>query len=84
MGTGTTFGVDQDNRCAVQQTKGDQPLLTVRLPDVFTGDRKVVPDDFAPDEVNAVILDILPALRFAPGSHAFIVFTKYLLCKGIG
>ena len=52
------------------------------MTNVFTGDCEVVPDGLAPDEIEPVILDVLPTLGFVPGTQNLIVVTKYKFGKG--
>jgi hypothetical protein len=69
MWASAALGVDHHDYLAFEQSKCHQPLLAVSAADVLAGNCEVVPDFLAPLEVEAVILEISPALGFVPGSH---------------
>src|ERR1700720_45044 len=76
-GSFATFSVNHNNDLAVEAPEGDQPLLVVAPAHVLTGDREIVPDRLAANEVQAVTLDIVETLPFVPRSDYHIVVTIY-------
>ena len=52
-----------------QPAKGDQTPFAVSMANIFARDREVVLNGLATGEIEAMILDVSPALRFVPGSH---------------
>lgn len=69
MRAGAAFGMHHHDRITVQDTEGDQALFAVSVANIFARDREVVPNGLATGEIEAVILDISPALRFVPSGH---------------
>jgi hypothetical protein len=76
--TRTSLGVDHHNDFASEPTEHHEALLSINLPDVFTGDREFNPDGLAADEVQAVCLDVGETLSLVPRGHDLIVVTKRL------
>ena len=66
----------------LQQAERDQAFFTVSLANIFACNGEAVPDGVTPREIETVIFDVAPALRFVPSCHSQIVITKYLLRKG--
>ena len=59
----------RNDKVALQYAKGDQAFFSVSLAYIFTRDREVIPDRVATGEIETVIRDVLPALRFVPSDH---------------
>ena len=70
-----TFGVNQNYDLAVETPEGNQTLLVVTLANILTGNREVVPNGLAADEVQAMSFDIGVALSLVPRNHRHIVVT---------
>ena len=69
MWTCAAFGMHHNDRITIQNAEGDQALFAISVANIFARDREVVPNDLATDEVEAVVLDVSPALRFVPSRH---------------
>jgi hypothetical protein len=61
-----TFGVNQHDHFASEETEANQSLLAVVLPLVFACDGEMIPNRIATLEIKSVVFDVEFSLGFVP------------------
>jgi hypothetical protein len=77
----STLRVGEVDHAPFQPTYSGEPQFTVGGAPVFDHDYRTIEDDLATREIDAVLTQILSALRLIPSWHPLIVATNYDACK---